>query len=559
MKIGSTSVVIGTLFLAVLVVPAAASASNTLDGTVTANANANANACYGYECGDIIVLEDFAGSQRKWKETNDPVMGGKSTGTFVVNEKHHYGVLHGRVEIVPFLNAPGFIKAETTAPTSHKWPDVSTCEGLQLVALSDTPSYRGFRISFGKTRPPGAFPYTYGYKADFSVTDDEDVTIVRLPFESFTDNWDAGTGNAKVTCQENKDYCPDAATKKDLYSIAIWGEGVEGDVDLQIGSIAAYGCKNNNNNNNNNNALPNQGDAEFGENEILIEDFSNPVHPWRTMNDPVMGGKSTSSLDIHDGMASFDGTCAIVPFLKAPGFVTMTTRVHSNPLVTTQATSLFPDVSSCDGLVVSARSRTDYDGYYISFGTDRVPGGHHASGYKTKLVVGNGSGSLCDDDDDDFQDVVLSFQDFSSHWDDKTGKTTVSCRDNASYCPSEKTLEDMETISVWGEGVAGTVLLDIRSIRAVGCSSSSSTVAGATTTLSDENLVLLDATTSTLHRNTNNDDPSFAVSGFVVVAFGVAAAALALLARRRFGSTNSNNPLEYEQIKQVVALDVEVV
>jgi len=30
--------------------------------------------------------------------------------------------------------------------------------------------------------------------------------------------------------------------KQDFYSISVWGEGVEGTVDLQIKSISAYGC-----------------------------------------------------------------------------------------------------------------------------------------------------------------------------------------------------------------------------------------------------------------------------------------------------------------------------
>merc|ERR1711937_1018886 len=66
---------------------------------------------------------------------------------------------------------------------------------------------------------------------------------IRLPFDEFTDKWDAGTGDAVVTCAENKEYCPDENDKKDLYSIAVWGEGVQGTVDLQIQSVSAYGCK----------------------------------------------------------------------------------------------------------------------------------------------------------------------------------------------------------------------------------------------------------------------------------------------------------------------------
>ena len=59
---------------------------------------------------------------------------------------------------------------------------------------------------------------------------------------------------------------------------------------------------------------------------ILLEDFSNPQHKWVEMNDPVMGGKSYSSVEIERGVAAkFTGYCAIVPSLNAPGFVTMST------------------------------------------------------------------------------------------------------------------------------------------------------------------------------------------------------------------------------------------
>lgn len=42
---------------------------------------------------------------------------------------------------------------------------------------------------------------------------------------------------------------------------------------------------------------------------------------WRATNDPVMGGKSTSTFTIDDSSSTgkFVGTCAIVPSLKAPG------------------------------------------------------------------------------------------------------------------------------------------------------------------------------------------------------------------------------------------------
>jgi len=199
---------------------------------------------------------------------------------------------------------------------------------------------------------------------------------------------------------------------------------------------------------------------------ITIEDFSvEPINKWTTMNDPVMGGKSHSSLHIDDGIASFEGTCAIVPFLHAPGFITMVTGnpYSLNPF---KAKAVFPDVSSCTGVLINVRSSTDYDGYYISFGTDKVPGGHYAMGYKSplkdKYKVPFGS---------EFKDVIIPFNEFSSNWDDATGKTKVSCKDDESYCPTISTLQNMKTMTFWGEGVEGDVALDIRYIGAVGCSS----------------------------------------------------------------------------------------
>jgi len=423
--------------------------------------------------GDIIVLEDFASPQHKWVEMNDPVMGGTSTGTFSVDHSttEDVGIFHGTVEIVSFLNAPGFIKAETTKGES--WPDVSTCEGLRFVLRSATPSYQGFRVSFGNKKPPHSFQYTYGFKANLHLDgDDSGFQTVDLPFDQFTDKWDAGTGDAVVTCAENKEFCPDEASKKDLFAIAVWGEGVEGEVDLEIQSVAAYGCH-----------PPESDDSSDSSaaDAIVIEDFSNPVHDWRTMNDPVMGGRSTSSVSVGDGMASFEGICAIVPFLRAPGFITMTTGVHVTPGgflgrlgkgSNTESNPVFPDVSKCKGLALTLRTTVDYEGYYVSFGTDRAPGGRHAIGYKRHLYL---------EASETFGDVALPFSDFSSKWDDATGKTTVTCRDDSRFCPSLETLRDMKTISFWGEGVEGTIALEIRHIGAYGCGSGTGGEAGVAT------------------------------------------------------------------------------
>ena len=61
--------------------------------------------------------------------------------------------------------------------------------------------------------------------------------------------------------------------------------------------------------------------AAADETEILIESFADPTHAWTTMSDPVMGGLSTSSVAIADGVGRFEGEVAIVPFLHAREFL----------------------------------------------------------------------------------------------------------------------------------------------------------------------------------------------------------------------------------------------
>ena len=41
---------------------------------------------------------------------------------------------------------------------------------------------------------------------------------------------------------------------------------------------------------------------------------------WHETNDPVMGGQSSATFAVKDGMGVFNGTCRIVPKLAAPGF-----------------------------------------------------------------------------------------------------------------------------------------------------------------------------------------------------------------------------------------------
>ena len=103
----------------------------------------------------------------------------------------------------------------------------------------------------------------------------------------------------------------------------IYAKGIIGTFDLRIKTISAYGCDLT--------AMESMSsgmDADEPD-EIIVEDFAQPggpINQWTTMNDPVMGEKSHSSVDIERGVAAkFTGYCAVVPSLNAPGFVTMST------------------------------------------------------------------------------------------------------------------------------------------------------------------------------------------------------------------------------------------
>lgn len=203
----------------------------------------------------------------------------------------------------------------------------------------------------------------------------------------------------------------------------------------------------------------------MADNEIILESFADPTLSWDAMNDPVMGGKSYSSVSIQDGLGIFDGEVVDVPFLHAPGFITM------------RGDGQFSDVSSCDSLRLTARTTEAYSGYRISFGRKTVPGNRFAMGFKADFDLPVGS---------DMANIDIPFKDFTVRWDDATGDAVVTCEEDESFCPDVKTLQDMKTISLWGEGVAGKVHLEIESISAIGCSGEAvSRVASSTDTSSD--------------------------------------------------------------------------
>lgn len=61
-------------------------------------------------------------------------------------------------------------------------------------------------------------------------------------FTNFTDDWDDATGNPVHSCEERSEYCPDAATLRNMRTMSIWADAIEGEVHLEVKSITGYDC-----------------------------------------------------------------------------------------------------------------------------------------------------------------------------------------------------------------------------------------------------------------------------------------------------------------------------
>jgi len=169
-----------------------------------------------------------------------------------------------------------------------------------------------------------------------------------------------------------------------------------------------------------------------------------------------MGGTSSGTFSIQDGVGVMEGTVAGIPFLKgAPGFIKMQTS----------DSKAFADVSSCTGITLNLKSTSTpspYDGYRVAFGSDRSScGKFFARGFKADFAAPVG----------EFGEVKVPFNMFSNCWDDATGDAITTCADDASKCPPTSRLQKLQTMSIWAEGKLGDVKLEVKSVGAYGCGS----------------------------------------------------------------------------------------
>ena len=153
------------------------------------------------------------------------------------------------------------------------------------------------------------------YKADFTVT--SGANTVRIPFTSFSNKWSSSTGEPTVKCSADKKVCPTAHSLATLGSVGVWAEGFAGDFHLELTAIRAYvgGPA----------PGPAPGPASPGVDLWTVKSNTK----WRVTNDPVMGGRSHSTIkvDTAKGVAVFEGEVKIVPKLKAPVSRNISVRV----------------------------------------------------------------------------------------------------------------------------------------------------------------------------------------------------------------------------------------
>jgi len=159
--------------------------------------------------------------------------------------------------------------------------------------------------------------------------------------------------------------------------------------------------------------------------------------PFRAVNDPVMGGQSTSSFTTQDNRGIFQGEVKVVPFLGAPGFCNL------------EASGSFPDISSTDGIAVEV-NQTLPDGltnWDVAITTttsrkaSRTGGGWQAD---FKLEAGR----------------TKYFVPYSAFTCSSRGRKLSTCGDLSAQ------LNELIQLGIGSDGVAGPFRLEISSIQA---------------------------------------------------------------------------------------------
>merc|ERR1712185_223052 len=119
-------------------------------------------------------------------------------------------------------------------------------------------------------------------------------------------------------------------------------------------------------------------------------------------------------------------------------------------------------------LVLSVRTTTpDYAGYRVTFVSGAASPSFSCAGggalpfsrgcFKQKFSVPAGS---------DLVEIKLPFNTFSDKWSSATGEHTTECSKDKDVCPTAEKLSKIQRVEFWGEGAAGKLHLEVKSVSA---------------------------------------------------------------------------------------------
>lgn len=375
---------------------------------------------------DAVPIATFDGAwatTKEWNTVNDPVMGGKSNSSFAVDKSRHLGVWSGEVKIVPFLGAPGFCNLQSPGlGKTASFPDLSASSGIVVRAReASAAGLKHFNVQI-VSRGAKHLLQQGVYMANFSLTGDMEDHFI--PWSAFTCSWRG----------KPVSWCPKFETQLDQIDNMGLGSAFPGEAGRFTVEMQSLSSK--------------DSSPLMNTESIDLATFDGKApHKWHAENDPVMGGRSSSTVSMDSTYADYKGTTRIVPALKAPGFTIALTEGF--PLL-----SSFPDVSSMDGLTVSARNIGNFSGYKIAFCDS------HINFYRCQLSSFKADLVLPASTSGEFQDVFIPFSKFSDKWDAATGKHT------AENPPSASSLKSITQLQIWTEAVEGDFHLQFRSVRA---------------------------------------------------------------------------------------------
>lgn len=161
--------------------------------------------------------------------------------------------------------------------------------------------------------------------------------------------------------------------------------------------------------------------------------------------------------------------------LKIGGFVTDPRAVGDKITAWTLETFSFPDISSCEGMSFTAKSKTPYTGFAMSIGVNKASGGGTSYAYKAKFDAPVG----------EFGTVQIPFSSFTSRPSKKTGESKK-------LSGSDPLLQDIGRVSFWGE-TKGEVAFEVKEVSAYGCKAVAEEDLAATDTESDASVLYLAA------------------------------------------------------------------